>query len=154
MQCISRTSQIAYVSSSFCLIRSLVEIYVSSRHIPACKTPKWPVSTQCCQSVTLLWHYWPCSSVLQQGNLNFDYEILQCFSFLFSFYSGIISMFQLDSVGWQLNLQMAQSSQASLKCPSAVLQLGLTSDDSEVRTHTSCSGCMSCSCSPLVFCVN
>ena len=44
-------------------------------------------------------------------------------------------MFQLDSVSWQLNLQMAQSSQASLKSPSAVLQLGLTSEDSEVRTH-------------------
>ncbi|XP_024130356.1 COMM domain-containing protein 10 isoform X2 [Oryzias melastigma] len=38
---------------------------------------------------------------------------------------------KLDFVGWQLNLQMAQSSQARLKSPSAVLQLGLRSEDSE-----------------------
>lgn len=42
---------------------------------------------------------------------------------------------KLESVGWQLNLQMAQSSQASLKSPSAVLQLGLTSEDSEVQEN-------------------
>lgn len=41
---------------------------------------------------------------------------------------------KLDYVGWQLNLQMAQSSQARLKSPSAVLQLGLRSEDSEVNT--------------------
>ncbi|XP_068461363.1 COMM domain-containing protein 10 isoform X2 [Clinocottus analis] len=40
---------------------------------------------------------------------------------------------KLDYVGWQLNLQMAQSSQAKLKSPSAVLQLGLRNEDSEVR---------------------
>jgi len=39
---------------------------------------------------------------------------------------------QLEYVGWQLNLQMAQSSQARLKAPSAVLQLGLRNEDSEV----------------------
>ncbi|XP_055367509.1 COMM domain-containing protein 10 isoform X2 [Betta splendens] len=38
---------------------------------------------------------------------------------------------KLEYVGWQLNLQMAQSSQARLKSPSAVLQLGLRSEDSE-----------------------
>nr|XP_046243797.1 COMM domain-containing protein 10 isoform X2 [Scatophagus argus] len=38
---------------------------------------------------------------------------------------------KLEYVGWQLNLQMAQSSQARLKSPSAVLQLGLHSEDSE-----------------------
>ncbi|KAA8592714.1 hypothetical protein FQN60_018169 [Etheostoma spectabile] len=38
---------------------------------------------------------------------------------------------QLEYVGWQLNLQMAQSSQARLKSPSAVLQLGLRNEDSE-----------------------
>lgn len=43
---------------------------------------------------------------------------------------------QLEYVGWQLNLQMAQSSQARLKSPSAVLQLGLRNEDSEVRTDT------------------
>ncbi|XP_034546913.1 COMM domain-containing protein 10 isoform X1 [Notolabrus celidotus] len=39
---------------------------------------------------------------------------------------------KLEYVGWQLNLQMAQSSQARLKSPSAVLQLGLRREDSEV----------------------
>ncbi|XP_056449181.1 COMM domain-containing protein 10 isoform X1 [Gadus chalcogrammus] len=38
---------------------------------------------------------------------------------------------KLEHVGWQLNLQMAQSSQAKLKDPSAVLQLGLRAEDSE-----------------------
>uniref|UniRef100_A0A4W6CF83 COMM domain containing 10 n=1 Tax=Lates calcarifer TaxID=8187 RepID=A0A4W6CF83_LATCA len=38
---------------------------------------------------------------------------------------------KLEYVGWQLNLQMAQSSQARLKSPSAVLQLGLRNEDSE-----------------------
>uniref|UniRef100_A0A3Q0R9I0 COMM domain containing 10 n=1 Tax=Amphilophus citrinellus TaxID=61819 RepID=A0A3Q0R9I0_AMPCI len=40
---------------------------------------------------------------------------------------------KLEYVGWQLNLQMAQSSQARLKSPSAVLQLGLRSENSEVK---------------------
>ncbi|XP_019743279.1 COMM domain-containing protein 10 [Hippocampus comes] len=39
---------------------------------------------------------------------------------------------KLDFVNWQLNLQMAQSSQARLKSPSAVLQLGLRNEDSQV----------------------
>ncbi|XP_054587577.1 COMM domain-containing protein 10 isoform X2 [Nothobranchius furzeri] len=38
---------------------------------------------------------------------------------------------KLEHVGWQLNLQMAQSSQTRLKSPSAVLQLGIKSEDSE-----------------------
>ncbi|XP_068461362.1 COMM domain-containing protein 10 isoform X1 [Clinocottus analis] len=42
---------------------------------------------------------------------------------------------KLDYVGWQLNLQMAQSSQAKLKSPSAVLQLGLRNEDSEVQEN-------------------
>ncbi|XP_053726903.1 COMM domain-containing protein 10 [Synchiropus splendidus] len=42
---------------------------------------------------------------------------------------------KLEYVGWQLNLQMAQSSQARLKSPSAVLQLGLRKEDSEVQEN-------------------
>ncbi|XP_062237667.1 COMM domain-containing protein 10 isoform X2 [Platichthys flesus] len=42
---------------------------------------------------------------------------------------------KLEFVGWQLNLQMAQSSQAKLKSPSAVLQLGLRKEDSEVQEN-------------------
>ncbi|XP_041643891.1 COMM domain-containing protein 10 isoform X2 [Cheilinus undulatus] len=42
---------------------------------------------------------------------------------------------KLEYVGWQLNLQMAQSSQAKLKSPNAVLQLGLRGEDSEVQEN-------------------
>ncbi|XP_014908086.1 COMM domain-containing protein 10 [Poecilia latipinna] len=42
---------------------------------------------------------------------------------------------KLDYVSWQLNLQMAQSSQARMKSPSAVLQLGLRNEDSEVQEN-------------------
>ncbi|KAM9394412.1 COMM domain-containing protein 10 [Pholidichthys leucotaenia] len=42
---------------------------------------------------------------------------------------------KLEYIGWQLNLEMAQSSQARLKSPSAVLQLGLRSEDSEVQEN-------------------
>lgn len=52
------------------------------------------------------------------------------------YFETLSCVFQLEYVGWQLNLQMAQSSKAGLKSPSAVLQLGLNSEDSEVRTHT------------------
>nr|KAF6365995.1 COMM domain containing 10 [Pipistrellus kuhlii] len=37
---------------------------------------------------------------------------------------------QLETVGWQLNLQMAHSAQAKLKSPQAVLQLGVSNEDS------------------------
>ncbi|XP_072243052.1 COMM domain-containing protein 10 [Leuresthes tenuis] len=48
---------------------------------------------------------------------------------------NIFASKKLEYVGWQLNLQMAQSSQARLKSPSAVLQLGLQREDSEVQEN-------------------
>lgn len=42
---------------------------------------------------------------------------------------------KLDYISWQLNLQMAQSSQARLKSPSAVLHLGVHNEDSEVQEN-------------------
>ncbi|KAM3868042.1 COMM domain-containing protein 10 [Diretmus argenteus] len=48
---------------------------------------------------------------------------------------SIFAQKKLEHVGWQLNLQMAQSSQAKLKAPSAVLQLGLRAEDSEVQEN-------------------
>lgn len=42
---------------------------------------------------------------------------------------------KLEFVGWQLNLLMAQSSQTKMKDPSAVLQLGLRSEDSEAQEN-------------------
>ncbi|XP_066567399.1 COMM domain-containing protein 10 [Amia ocellicauda] len=38
---------------------------------------------------------------------------------------------KLETVGWQLNLQMAQSTQAKMKSPHAVLELGVKNEDSE-----------------------
>ncbi|EDM14411.1 COMM domain containing 10, isoform CRA_c [Rattus norvegicus] len=38
---------------------------------------------------------------------------------------------QLETVGWQLNLQMAHSAQAKLQSPQAVLQLGVSKEDSK-----------------------
>uniref|UniRef100_A0A8C0H9V4 COMM domain containing 10 n=1 Tax=Chelonoidis abingdonii TaxID=106734 RepID=A0A8C0H9V4_CHEAB len=38
----------------------------------------------------------------------------------------------LETIGWQLNLQMAQSTQAKLKSPQAVLELGMSNEDSKV----------------------
>ncbi|XP_028314495.1 COMM domain-containing protein 10 [Gouania willdenowi] len=49
--------------------------------------------------------------------------------------ANIFAPNKLDYVGWQLNLQMAQSSQAHLKSPSAVLQLGLSQEDSQVQQN-------------------
>nr|XP_016850355.1 PREDICTED: COMM domain-containing protein 10 [Anolis carolinensis] len=47
------------------------------------------------------------------------------------FRQRILSPHKLDSVGWQLNLQMAQSTQAKQKSPKAVLELGITNEDSK-----------------------
>ncbi|XP_064293822.1 COMM domain-containing protein 10 isoform X3 [Phalacrocorax carbo] len=38
---------------------------------------------------------------------------------------------QLETIGWQLNLQMAESVQAKLKSPQAVLELGVSNEDSK-----------------------
>ncbi|XP_075824814.1 COMM domain-containing protein 10 isoform X3 [Microtus pennsylvanicus] len=38
---------------------------------------------------------------------------------------------QLETVGWQLNLQMAHSTQAKLQSPQAMLQLGVSQEDSK-----------------------
>eukprot|EP00062_Callorhinchus_milii_P012366 gi/632959329/ref/XP_007895560.1/ PREDICTED: COMM domain-containing protein 10 isoform X2 [Callorhinchus milii] len=38
---------------------------------------------------------------------------------------------KLETIGWQLNLEMAQSMQAKLKSPHAILELGVNSEDSE-----------------------
>uniref|UniRef100_A0A8V0XYZ3 COMM domain containing 10 n=1 Tax=Gallus gallus TaxID=9031 RepID=A0A8V0XYZ3_CHICK len=38
---------------------------------------------------------------------------------------------QLETIGWQLNLQMSASTQAKLKSPRAVLELGVSNEDSK-----------------------
>ncbi|KAM5299721.1 COMM domain-containing protein 10 isoform 2-T2 [Ctenodactylus gundi] len=47
------------------------------------------------------------------------------------FRQRVLAPHQLETVGWQLNLQMAHSAQAKLKSPQAVLQLGVSSEDSK-----------------------
>ncbi|XP_071997132.1 COMM domain-containing protein 10 isoform X7 [Engystomops pustulosus] len=38
---------------------------------------------------------------------------------------------QLETTAWQLNLQMAQSTQAKMKSPQAVLELGVSTEDTK-----------------------
>uniref|UniRef100_A0A1D5QAE9 COMM domain containing 10 n=1 Tax=Macaca mulatta TaxID=9544 RepID=A0A1D5QAE9_MACMU len=47
------------------------------------------------------------------------------------FRQRILAPYKLETVGWQLNLQMAHSAQAKLKSPQAVLQLGVNNEDSK-----------------------
>ncbi|XP_035236051.1 COMM domain-containing protein 10 [Anguilla anguilla] len=47
------------------------------------------------------------------------------------FRHGIFAPKKLEHVGWQLDLQMAQSSQAKLKSPHAVLELGIGGEEAE-----------------------
>uniref|UniRef100_A0A9L0J6F3 COMM domain containing 10 n=1 Tax=Equus asinus TaxID=9793 RepID=A0A9L0J6F3_EQUAS len=48
------------------------------------------------------------------------------------FRQRILAPHKLETVGWQLNLQMAHSAQAKLKSPQAVLQLGVSNEDSKL----------------------
>nr|XP_030725693.1 COMM domain-containing protein 10 isoform X5 [Globicephala melas] len=50
------------------------------------------------------------------------------------FRQRILAPHKLQTVGWQLNLQMAHSAQAKLKSPQAVLQLGVSNEDSKIKT--------------------
>lgn len=45
------------------------------------------------------------------------------------------SCLQLEKIGWCFNLEMGQSLQAKMKSPHAVLELGITSEDSEVNKN-------------------
>ncbi|EOB01882.1 COMM domain-containing protein 10 [Anas platyrhynchos] len=45
---------------------------------------------------------------------------------------------QLETIGWQLNLQMAESMQAKLKSPRAVLELGVSNEDSKKTEKLTC----------------
>ncbi|KAM9695840.1 COMM domain-containing protein 10 isoform 2-T2 [Trichechus inunguis] len=47
------------------------------------------------------------------------------------FRQRILAPHKLETVEWQLNLQMAHSAQAKLKSPQAVLQLGVSNEDSK-----------------------
>ncbi|XP_055287416.1 COMM domain-containing protein 10 isoform X2 [Moschus berezovskii] len=49
------------------------------------------------------------------------------------FRQRILAPHKLETVGWQLNLQMAHSAEAKLKSPQAVLQLGVSNEDSKLQ---------------------
>ncbi|KAJ7427568.1 COMM domain containing 10 [Willisornis vidua] len=49
--------------------------------------------------------------------------------------SNIVDRIKLETIGWQLNLQMAESMQAKLKSPQAVLELGVSTEDSKGSGH-------------------
>ncbi|XP_014748445.1 PREDICTED: COMM domain-containing protein 10 [Sturnus vulgaris] len=49
------------------------------------------------------------------------------------FRQRVLTPQKLETIGWQLNLQMAESMQAKLKSPQAVLELGVSNEDSKVR---------------------
>ncbi|XP_063820235.1 COMM domain-containing protein 10 isoform X1 [Pseudophryne corroboree] len=48
------------------------------------------------------------------------------------FRQRILSPKKLETTAWQLNLQMAQSTQAKMKSPQAVLELGVSTEDTKV----------------------
>ncbi|XP_064901432.1 COMM domain-containing protein 10 isoform X1 [Columba livia] len=47
------------------------------------------------------------------------------------FRQRVLTPQKLETIGWQLNLQMAESMQAKLKSPQAVLELGMSNEDSK-----------------------
>ncbi|XP_051019015.1 COMM domain-containing protein 10 isoform X1 [Acomys russatus] len=47
------------------------------------------------------------------------------------FRQRLLGPHKLETVGWQLNLQMAHSAQAKLQSPQAVLQLGVSKEDTK-----------------------
>ncbi|XP_010219235.1 PREDICTED: COMM domain-containing protein 10 [Tinamus guttatus] len=47
------------------------------------------------------------------------------------FRQRVLTPQKLETIGWQLNLQMAESMQAKLKSPRAVLELGVSNEDSK-----------------------
>uniref|UniRef100_A0A669QM26 COMM domain containing 10 n=2 Tax=Phasianus colchicus TaxID=9054 RepID=A0A669QM26_PHACC len=54
------------------------------------------------------------------------------------FRQRILTPQKLETIGWQLNLQMSASMQAKLKSPQAVLELGVSNEDSKML----CKNCM------------
>lgn len=51
------------------------------------------------------------------------------------FRQRILTPKKLETTAWQLNLQMAQSTQAKMKSPQAVLELGVSAEDTKNREN-------------------
>ncbi|XP_062985578.1 COMM domain-containing protein 10 [Elgaria multicarinata webbii] len=81
-------------------------------------------------------------SILKQQleHSNMDHDKVEVFSTTWAaagpetvekFRQRMLSPHKLETVGWQLNLQMAQSTQAKQKSPQAILELGVSNEDSK-----------------------
>ncbi|MEJ1281532.1 COMM domain containing 10 [Cricetulus griseus] len=83
----------------------------------------------------------PAALQQQLENIHFTQDKAEAFANAWSamgqetvekFRQRILGPHKLETVGWQLNLQMAHSAQAKLQSPQAVLQLGVSQEDSKV----------------------
>ncbi|XP_041315037.1 COMM domain-containing protein 10 isoform X1 [Pyrgilauda ruficollis] len=82
----------------------------------------------------------PASLQQQLQSIHLDQEKAEAFASAWAaagqdtiekFRQRVLTPQKLETVGWQLNLQMAESMQAKLKSPQAVLELGVSNEDSK-----------------------
>ncbi|XP_054665667.1 COMM domain-containing protein 10 isoform X1 [Grus americana] len=82
----------------------------------------------------------PASLQQQLQNIHLDEDKAEAFASAWAaagqdtiekFRQRVLTPQKLETIGWQLNLQMAESMQAKLKSPQAMLELGLSNEDSK-----------------------
>ncbi|NXR46166.1 COMDA protein, partial [Hippolais icterina] len=82
----------------------------------------------------------PASLQQQLQNIHLDQDKAEAFAnawatagqdMIEKFRQRVLTPQKLETIGWQLNLQMAESMQAKLKSPRAVLELGVSNEDSK-----------------------
>ncbi|XP_063176490.1 COMM domain-containing protein 10 [Chroicocephalus ridibundus] len=82
----------------------------------------------------------PASLQQQLESIHLDQEKAEAFASAWAaagqdtiekFRQRVLTPQKLETIGWQLNLQMAESMQAKLKSPQAVLELGVSDEDSK-----------------------
>ncbi|XP_010560661.1 PREDICTED: COMM domain-containing protein 10 [Haliaeetus leucocephalus] len=82
----------------------------------------------------------PASLQQQLQNIHLDQDKAETFASAWAaagqdmiekFRQRVLTPQKLETIGWQLNLQMAESMQAKLKSPQAVLELGVSDEDSK-----------------------
>ncbi|XP_063151393.1 COMM domain-containing protein 10 [Candoia aspera] len=88
-----------------------------------------------------VYHNFKCTILQQQlQHSNLNHDKVEVFATTWTavgpeivekFRQRILSPHKLETIGWQLNLQMAQSMQAKQKSPQAVLELGVSNEDSK-----------------------
>ncbi|XP_074875823.1 COMM domain-containing protein 10 isoform X3 [Buteo buteo] len=84
----------------------------------------------------------PASLQQQLQNIHLDQDKAETFASAWAaagqdtiekFRQRVLTPQKLETIGWQLNLQMAESMQAKLKSPQAVLELGVSDEDSKAK---------------------